>query len=99
MLPLKISLKNFISYGEEKQSLDFSKLSLACLNGKNGVGKSSLLEAITWSVWGKSRSGNDNSLIRLGATEMEVEFDIENRPSAYDDDSQDLDHQNDDCLE
>ena len=47
---------------------------LACISGNNGEGKSALLDAITWSLWGKARARSDNELIHLGQTEMAVTF-------------------------
>jgi exonuclease SbcC len=60
----------------EVEALDFSGIHLACLAGDNGHGKSALLDAITWALWGKTRLGarRDDELIHLGQTEMEVEF-------------------------
>jgi len=60
----------------EVEALDFSGIHLACLAGDNGHGKSALLDAMTWALWGKARLGarRDDELIHLGQTEMEVEF-------------------------
>jgi len=55
MIPLKLQLKNFLSYGSELQTIDFTSYPLICLSGKNGHGKSALLDAITWAVWGQAR--------------------------------------------
>lgn len=76
MVPLKLELKNFLSYGE-LQSIDFSKHNLICLSGKNGHGKSAILDAITWAIWGQARKPGgvvkpDESLLRLGQTKMFV---------------------------
>jgi exonuclease SbcC len=75
MIPLKLQLRNFMCY-REVEALDFSGIHLACLAGDNGHGKSALLDAMTWSLWGKTRLGarRDDELIHLGQTEMEVEF-------------------------
>ena len=54
MIPQKLRLKNFLSY--QQLALDFSGLHVACICGANGAGKSSLLEAIAWAVWGMSRT-------------------------------------------
>ena len=54
--------------------LDFQGIHLAVLTGENGAGKSSLLDAITWTLWGKARAKRDDELIYLGQTEMEVEY-------------------------
>ena len=55
-------------------TLDFAGIHVACLAGENGAGKSALLDAITWVLWGKSRAKRDDELIRLGEDEMAVEF-------------------------
>ena len=75
MIPLKLRLQHFMCYREE-QSLDFSGIHLACLTGDNGHGKSTLLDAITWALWGKARARRDDELITLGETEMWVEFEF-----------------------
>ncbi len=72
MIPLQLSLKNFLSYQEA--SLDFSGLHTACICGANGAGKSSLLEAITWSIWGESRAASEDDAIANGASDMRVDF-------------------------
>ncbi|MFP6644105.1 MAG: SMC family ATPase [Candidatus Latescibacterota bacterium] len=82
MIPLRLVLQNFLSYGEEAQCLDFSRFHVACLSGPNGHGKSALLDAITWSLWGQARKGRhdrkpDEGLLRLGARQMRVEFTFE----------------------
>ena len=76
MIPVKLSLRNFMCYTENVSPLDFSGIHLACLSGDNGHGKSALLDAITWALWGRSRAKTDDELIHLGADEMEVEFDF-----------------------
>ncbi|MBI2334231.1 SMC family ATPase [Candidatus Daviesbacteria bacterium] len=75
MIPVSLKLSNFTSYGENVRELDFSKFKLAAISGPNGAGKSSLLDAITWCLWGWSRAGDSgDDLIHLGAKEMFVEF-------------------------
>lgn len=78
MIPVKLKLSNFTSYGANPPELDFTKFKLAAISGLNGAGKSSLLDAITWCVWGSSRAGDSSdSLIHSGANEMTVEFSFE----------------------
>ncbi|MEM1128674.1 MAG: SMC family ATPase [Bacteroidota bacterium] len=84
MIPVRLQLKNFMSYGEAPPLLDFEQFSVACLSGRNGQGKSALLDAITWALWGQARKSSgarkpDDDLIRIGTTHMEVElvFDLE----------------------
>jgi DNA repair protein SbcC/Rad50 len=78
VIPLRLNLTNFLSYKEMPEPLDLATVHLACLSGPNGNGKSALLDAITWSLWGKARgceSGHDQErLIRDGADAMSVEF-------------------------
>lgn len=75
MIPVALKLSNFTSYGKDVPELDFTKFHLAVISGSNGVGKSSILDAITWCVWGWSRAGDgSDQLVRLGANEMFVEF-------------------------
>jgi len=81
MIPLKLQLKNFLSYGSELSTIDFSLYKMICFSGKNGHGKSALLDAITWAVWGQARktlgsSKADQGLLRLGQTNMLVCFDF-----------------------
>ncbi|MBU4510967.1 SMC family ATPase [bacterium] len=79
MIPVKLALKNFLSYGEDVPPLDFEQFHIACLSGNNGQGKSALLDALTWAVWGEGRKASqekkaDNSLLRIGQKDMQVEF-------------------------
>ena len=74
MIPIKLSLRNFMCY--RGASLSFDGIHVACLCGDNGNGKSALLDAMTWALWGKSRAKTDDELIHLGMTDMEVEFDF-----------------------
>ena len=76
MIPHKLRLNNFMCYREE-QSLDFSGIHLACLTGDNGHGKSALLDAMTWALWGKARARRDDELVALGESEMWVDFEFD----------------------
>ncbi len=76
MIPVRLRLTNFMCYRGEGLELDFRGIHLACLSGQNGHGKSALLDAITWALWGKARTAHDNDLITLGEDEMEVELDF-----------------------
>lgn len=81
MIPLKLSIQNFLSYGSIPQVIDFTPYKLICLSGKNGHGKSALLDALTWAIWGQARkvsttSKPDQGLLRLGQTDMIVVLDF-----------------------
>lgn len=73
MIPLSLTLQNFMSYRTET-TVDFSDVTLACLSGNNGAGKSALLDAMTWAIWGKCRASSDRHVISVGETQMEVTF-------------------------
>lgn len=74
MIPLSLRLRNFMSYGEHVPALDFTPITTACLTGDNGHGKSALLDAITWALWGQTRAKSLDDIVRLGQEECEVEF-------------------------
>jgi len=77
MIPHQLQIKNFLSYGTTLQTINFDPYHLIYLSGKNGHGKSALLEALTWVIWGAGRKTltsvkPDQGLIRLGQTHMIV---------------------------
>lgn len=74
MIPSKLKIQNFTSYTSPPE-LDFSQFKLAAISGLNGAGKSSLLDAITWCVWGTSRAGDSSDpLVHSGEDQMSVDF-------------------------
>jgi DNA repair protein SbcC/Rad50 len=62
MIPQRLELTNFLSY-RHTAVLDFDGIHLACISGANGAGKSSLLDAITWALFGQSRSRSDDDIV------------------------------------
>ncbi len=83
MIPLKLNIRNFLSYRENVPELDFSGVHVACLCGDNGHGKSALLDAITWCLWGKARGQVQDDLVSYGADEARVELDFLARGSRF----------------
>lgn len=77
MIPIKLSLKNFLCYKDNVPPLSFEGIHLACLVGENGAGKSALLDAITWALWGKARGKSNEEIVHQGQNEMEVELEFE----------------------
>ena len=63
-------------YTDIQEPLDFSGIHVACLVGDNGHGKSTLLDAMTWALWGKARARTSDELIHAGQSEMEVELEF-----------------------
>ncbi|MFN8401289.1 MAG: SMC family ATPase [Anaerolineales bacterium] len=63
MIPLHLRIAGFLSYRDPVE-LDFNMVDLACISGHNGAGKSSLLDAFTWSLFGEAR-GKGTDVINL----------------------------------
>jgi exonuclease SbcC len=76
VIPENIRMRNFMPYRGEIPAFSFKGIHTACICGDNGNGKSALIDAITWSLWGKSRAKSDDDLITLGEKDMEVEFEF-----------------------
>jgi exonuclease SbcC len=76
VIPVRLQLKNFMSYGEGVPPLEFSGIRIACLSGDNGNGKTALLDAITWALWGETRATSEDDVIRLGAADCRVLLDF-----------------------
>ena len=76
MIPVRLQVRNFLCYRDNAPPLDFAGIHVACLSGANGHGKSALLDAVTWALWGKARARQDEQLIHQGQTDMDVEFDF-----------------------
>ncbi len=83
MIPVKLKMRNFMCYRDNVPPLDFTGIHLACFSGDNGNGKSAIVDAITWALWGKARASSDDDLIHTTQTEMEVEFDFTVGPQLY----------------
>src|SRR5438067_12875081 len=77
MIPLTLNVRNFMSYTDVHEPLSFEGIHVAVLTGDNGHGKSALLDAITWALWGRARARSVDELIHAGAAEMEVEFEFQ----------------------
>jgi DNA repair protein SbcC/Rad50 len=76
MIPVRLKMRNFMCYRDNVPALDFTGIHLACLSGENGAGKSSIIDAITWVLWGKARAKSADDLIYSTQSEMEVEFEF-----------------------
>ena len=78
MVPLHLRLFNFLSYQGDTE-LDLRGIHVGCLSGDNGNGKSALLDAVTWALWGWARGrrygtggASPDELVYQGQTDMEV---------------------------
>ncbi|MCZ2123227.1 MAG: SMC family ATPase [Anaerolineales bacterium] len=66
MIPLHLRIAGFLSY-QDSVELSFETFDLACISGQNGAGKSSLLDAFTWALFGEAR-GKSAEVINLNPT-------------------------------
>jgi exonuclease SbcC len=82
MIPARLELTNFLCY-RDPAPLDLSGIHIACLIGENGAGKSSLLDAMTWALWGQARTRRDDDLIHQDQEEMQVQFDFSLGQNSY----------------
>jgi exonuclease SbcC len=82
MIPIKLKISGFLSYRDPVE-VDFTSFELACISGHNGAGKSSLLDAITWALFGVARKTDENlvnsgtAVQRDGAAEVVFTFEYE----------------------
>jgi exonuclease SbcC len=76
VIPTRLTLRNFLSYGEACPPLELDGIGLACLSGANGHGKSSLIDAITWALWGRARGKDLDALVHHGRRDMEVDLEF-----------------------
>ena len=82
MIPVRLELHNFLPY-RSPDPIYFEGIHLAALIGQNGAGKSSLLDAITWVLWGRARARRDDDLVHLGQSEMYIQLDFEQEGTTY----------------
>ncbi len=80
MIPVRLKMRNFLPYRGDIAPFSFEGIRLACISGENGAGKTSIIDALTWALWGKSRlrskSTTDDDLITQGENDTEVAFDF-----------------------
>ena len=79
----KIRWKNFLSTGDQFSEIDFQQNATNLIVGTNGTGKSTVLDALTFSLFNKPfRKINKSQLVNATNekdSQVEVEFDINGR--------------------
>ncbi|MCH2312672.1 MAG: SMC family ATPase [SAR202 cluster bacterium] len=78
-----LTVENFMCYGEDVPSLNLEPVHIACISGDNGYGKTALLDAITWAIWGKARAKTQDELVNVARNTMFVELDFFAGESRY----------------
>ncbi|MBN1191387.1 MAG: SMC family ATPase [Dehalococcoidales bacterium] len=83
MIPIKLTLRNFMCYSGNVPAISFESIHTACITGNNGHGKSALIDAITWALWGQTRANSDDELVHAGQNEVEVQFEFASGQQRY----------------
>lgn len=82
MIPVRLRLQGFLSY-RQPQEVDFTSFDMACISGHNGAGKSSLLDAITWALFGVARAKSQDDVIHDQLDRAEVVLDFQYEEHLY----------------
>ena len=77
MIPVRLTISGFLSY-QETTEIDFTGIHVACISGQNGAGKSTMLDAMTWALFGEARR-NDDSIINDAVPDREAKVEFEFR--------------------
>lgn len=77
MIPQRVSIEGFLSYRNQVEFF-FDNAPIWMLTGKNGTGKSTVFDAITFALYGDHRGGKKNvdELINRHCDHLAVEFDF-----------------------
>lgn len=81
MRPLTMDLSNFRSY--QSESIELTALKVALINGRNGFGKSTLIDAITFPLFGRGSADKIDDYVTLGKTDMSATLSFELGGSTY----------------
>ncbi|MBA2355523.1 MAG: SMC family ATPase, partial [Acidobacteria bacterium] len=79
MRPITLKVSGFMCFRDEQAPLDFSELELFAISGPTGAGKSSVLDAMTYALYGKvprMGRGSVRELISHGRDRMTVTFEF-----------------------
>lgn len=80
MLPVELTLENFMSHEKSTLVFDFNS---ALISGENGAGKSTILEAIGFCLFGKSRQKAAADVVKRGASQCIVKFVFKHDDKTY----------------
>lgn len=79
MKPISITAEGFLSF-KERTEVFFDGLRFASVTGKNGAGKSSIIQAVAWAIYGETRvSGDRDSVVNDYCDTAEVSLVFQDR--------------------
>ncbi len=87
MRPLRLELEGFTVY-KKKQQIDFSNLSFFVIQGKTGAGKTSIVDAITFALYGKvprygKERGVESLVLSRGSSRLRVSLEFSVRGERF----------------
>ncbi|MGE0455836.1 MAG: AAA family ATPase [Vicinamibacteria bacterium] len=87
MRPLRLRVENFTAFRGPQATIDFEGLDLFAIAGPTGAGKSSLLDAMLFALYGSvprlPRAKSASELISLGRERMSVVLDFALGPESF----------------
>lgn len=82
MRPVTLELEGFLSY-KAPTTISFEGLAAVAILGENGAGKTSIVEAMAWALFGKGRGRRPDDFVSLNATRCRVSFTFEMSGGEY----------------
>lgn len=83
MRPINLRIEGFTSF-RDRAELDFSSLDLFAIVGSTGSGKTSLIDAMIYALYGQTpRTKSASELISLGCPRLSVLFEFESGKKRY----------------
>ena len=88
MLPVRLEMTNFQNHTHSVLDFDFTSALIigerqADSRRSNGAGKSSILEAICWALFGESANKHADEVVKLGTASCEVILDFTHEDKTY----------------
>ncbi|MEX0755728.1 MAG: SMC family ATPase [Actinomycetota bacterium] len=82
MRPLALNLEGFLSY-REPTAVAFDQVGAAVILGDNGAGKTSLIEAMVWALYGAGRGRGPDEYVSVGTSLARVSLTFSLGTSSY----------------
>ncbi len=85
MRPINLEMEGFTSF-REKASIDFSNLDLLAITGPTGAGKTSIIDAMTYALYGCTPRMNEKQVVELisqGMSRVTVLFEFSSGKEHY----------------